>query len=921
MDRHTIVRPLTVAFILIASLTFVTSGLRAQRRNAAPATAPTIPSPQSVFGFSPGDDRTIIDWKQITEYFARLDKASDRVQVETIGTTTLGRTMIAAFISAPENIRNLDKYKAIQARLADPRKVLGDAERDALIRDGKTVVAISCSIHSTEIVASQMSTVLAYNLASANDPDTLAILHNTILILIPSPNPDGVDIVTNWYRKTFGTPTEGREPPELYHHYAGHDDNRDWFMLDLKETKAITRLFWKEWFPEIVYDIHQQGSNGSRFFVPPFYDPPNPHIDALLLRQVGLIGNKMAADVTAAGFKGILTNALYDTWWHGGFRTAPYFHNSVGILTEASSARLMTPSTVTREQLARSSTRGMASALEATTNFPNPWPGGTWHPRDIMQMELIACHAVLSLASNYRPDYLRNFYELGKANLAPPASTDTIAYLIPAGQGHDENIAKMIGTLVEQGVEVYRLDHELHGTTGEVVLKKSPNGAPGIVIAGQSPPAEIPAGSYIIFLNQPYRQNVLALFEPQVYPNRTTATGEAERPYDVAGWTLPMQMGVETAVVRQPVGADQRAGLRLLERFTPPPGGVQGSGSVFVISHKTNASFKAINEILSAGGKVGFTEEKSALSSGSESQQSGNMIVSGIDRDRMNEIARKNSVIAQALAKAPEGVISTSKPRVGLYRAWVPVIDEGWTRWILENYGFAPATLRNGDVQAGHLSERFDAIILPDSSPRVILEGFAPGTIPGEYAGGLGEAGVESLREFTRRGGTLITFNNASLMAIESLGLPVANVLDGLKNDQFFCSGSLLNVELRDLNHPALWGMPQDPIVMFERGPAFEPKSGFQGVVLATYPKDRNPLASGYLLHPERIQGKAAALEVFYGRGRVYLFGFRPQWRGQSHGAYKLIFNAIYDSPSLARPTFLQKPPEQKPPDQAISQP
>src|SRR5437588_1984990 len=289
----------------------------AQRRRVEPATA-VVPSPRAVLGFNPGDDRTAADWKQITDYFARLAKASDRVQLQTIGTSTLGRTMIAAFISAPENIRNLDKYKSIQARLADPRKVRGDAERQQLIADGKTVVVISCSIHSTEIVASQMAPQLAYNLATANDVDTLSILRNTILILIPSPNPDGVDTVANWYRKTLGTPDEGREPPELYHHYAGHDDNRDWFMLDLKETKAVTHLFWQEWFPEIVYDIHQQGSNGSRFFVPPFYDPPNPHIAPLLLREVGLIGHKMAADVTAAGFKGILTNALYDTWWHGG---------------------------------------------------------------------------------------------------------------------------------------------------------------------------------------------------------------------------------------------------------------------------------------------------------------------------------------------------------------------------------------------------------------------------------------------------------------------------------------------------------------------------------------------------------------------------------------------------------------------------
>src|SRR5262249_1518237 len=258
---------ISVCSILLIACASVFFNSYAQRRVA---TTTSIPSPQSVLGFNPGDDRTIADWKQIRDYFTRLDSASDRVQVQSIGTSTLGRTMIAAFISAPENIRTLEKYKSIQAKLADPRKVVSDSERDQLIRDGKTVVVISCSIHSTEIVASQMSMQLAYRLATGNDDDTLAILRNTILILIPSPNPDGVDIVANYYRKTLGTPSEGRDPPELYHYYAGHDDNRDWFMLDLRETKNLTRLLWKEWFPEIVYDVHQQGSNGSRFFVPPF---------------------------------------------------------------------------------------------------------------------------------------------------------------------------------------------------------------------------------------------------------------------------------------------------------------------------------------------------------------------------------------------------------------------------------------------------------------------------------------------------------------------------------------------------------------------------------------------------------------------------------------------------------------------------
>jgi hypothetical protein len=368
-----------------------------------------------------------------------------------------------------------------------------------------------------------------------------------------------------------------------------------------------------------------------------------------------------------------------------------------------------------------------------------------------------------------------------------------------------------------------------------------------------------------------------------------------------------MQMGVETAVVSEPLSDSQRAALKRIDHVTPLEAKIEGTGSLYVLSHQPNASFAAVNEILSKGGQVSFSKTEIATSQGPEA---GAMIVSGLDRERMNDIARKNSVNALAIAKAPQDAITTKKPRVGLYRSWTGNIDEGWTRWILENYGFAPVTLRNGDIQAGHLRDRLDAIIIPDAGARQIMNGFAPGTISGEYAGGVGEAGAEALRVFVRAGGTLIGFNNASLMAIQSLGLPVSNILEGLNDDQFYCSGSLLRVELRDVNHPSVWGMPREPIVMFERGPVFETKSGFRGTILASYPKERNPLASGYLLHPERIQGKVAALEVFYGDGRVYLFGFRPQWRGQSHGTYKFVFNAIYDSPSASKPTAYQRPVE-----------
>lgn len=831
-----------IAFIVAGIFVFASTA-RAQRPRTAVTNA-AIPSPQSVLGFTPGDDRTIADWKQITDYFARLDTASGRVQVQTIGRSTLGRSLVVAFISAPENIRSLEKYKAIQRRLADPRLNPSDGQIDfgaALASEGKTVVVISCSIHSTEIVASQMSMQLAYEMASANDSNTLSILRNTILILIPSPNPDGIDIVANWYRKTLSTSAEGVAPPELYHHYAGHDDNRDWFMLNLKETKAVTRLLWKEWFPQIIYDVHQQGANGSRFFVPPFHDPPNPHISPLQLRQVGLIGHKMAADITAAGFRGILTNALYDTWWHGGFRTAPYYHNSIGILTEAASARLMTPGNTTREQLARSTTRGMRSAMEVTTNFPNPWPGGVWRPRDIMQMELIASRSVLSLAANFRAEYLRNFYELGKANLASIPDGEPIGYLITAGQGRDENVAKMIGALVEQGVEVYRLDRELHARHGEQVIKRlSPitlgrtTSTPlGLALVVSDPNMhEVPAGSYIIFLDQPYRKNVLALFEPQVYPDRITPAGEAERPYDVAGWTLPMQMGLEAPVV-----------LALREPAT----------------ERKLTLIKSENDVRRDLGLALWTSDKSPIA---------NPVKPGI--------------------------------RIGIYQGPRGNMDEGWTRFVFDAFNVPFQSLRDSVVNGENLRAGFDAIVLPAERERPPADG--GDAAPAEPQSGISSKGYVSLARFVDDGGTLICFDGSCGPLIRQWKLPLRNVLEGLRSSEFYCPGSVLRASV-DTSHAVARAMPKDVDVYFVNSSAFEitnpprgdldaPSGPRRVRVIARYAKE-SVLRSGWLLGEDKIKDRVALAEVEMGKGRIIVFGFRPQHRGQTWGTFPFIWNAI----------------------------
>jgi hypothetical protein len=827
MIRHpfTLVVRSVLALIVLSALSRAT--LRAEGAAAAspaPQQRSAVPSPRSVLGFTPGDDRTIADWKQISGYFAQLDRASDRVSVQTIGETTLKRPFVVAFISAPENIRNLAKLKEIQRKLADPRLVQTEAERDRLLRDGKTFVAISCSIHSNEIVASQMSMQLAFELAAADDEETRETLQNTVLLLIPSANPDGIDIVADWYRKSLGTPYEGTEPPELYHHYAGHDDNRDWFMMNLRETKLVTRLFWKEWFPQIVYDIHQQGRDGSRFFIPPFYDPPNPNIAPVLLRQVGLLGHKIAADLQAADFKGVITNAAYDTWWHGGFRTAPYYHNSVGILSEAASAKLMTPNVVTREQLLKANSRGMPTALSAATNFPDPWPGGLWRPRDIMNMEMVASRSVLSMAAKYRAEYLRNFYQLGRQSVdSKGAPGEILAYLIPAGQGNDEAIAKMAGALTEQGVEVHRLEQELHGVTATQMLTTSAGKRRVELINPSAHPEEIPAGSYIVFLNQPYRANVKALFELQVYPDRLTPQGEAERPYDVAGWTLPMQMGVETKVVTRLSESNDERRLTLI-------------------------------------------------------------------RDEAE--VRRDFGLAQRLG----GVSPIPNPlrvprKLGVYKGWVDSMDEGWTRYVFDTFNVPYESVRDAGVRRGNLRDRYDVIVLPSQRMKDIVEGNAPRTYPAELTGGITGAGVENLRRFVEEGGTLICFGASTELAIKRFSLPLRNVLEDLKSNVFYGPGSILGLEV-DTAHPIARGLPRNANAYFINSAAFEVTDPQRVRVVARYASD-NPLRSGWLLGEDRIKGKVALAEVTLGRGRIILFGFRPQHRGQTWGTFPFIFNSI----------------------------
>jgi hypothetical protein len=518
--------------------------------------------------------------------------------------------------------------------------------------------------------------------------------------------------------------------------------------------------------------------------------------------------------------------------------------------------------------------------------YTTPWQGGWWRLKDAVDYMVASSMSVLDTAARYRETLLYNRYQAARDNIRRFEQGPPFAYVIPSVQTDAAEGQLLAHIMQENGIEIRESQAGFHAND-----------------------RDYPAGSWVILMNQPYTSMAKELFEVQRYPAAlfTESQKPLDLPYDVTGWTLPMQMGVRVDPITDPITDEQIAHLKVVTDLDAPPAEVQGSGATFVLSHQSNSSFKVINDVLAAGGSVGFAQDEMKTPEGMEK---GAVVVSGVSRASVGDLSRKYAISAIAADKAPEHMIAVHKARVGLYRPWDASIDEGWTRWILEQYGYSPISLYNADMRSGGLRDRVDVIILPDMRRQQLLEGFREGIVPGQYAGGIGDEGIDNLREFVRRGGTLVAFNQTAATLVPLLSLPVTNVLDGVKSDKFFCSGALLRVELGAADRPVTWGLPSEPIVMFEQGPAFTTQAGFHGAVLARYPKDSDPLESGLLLHPEAIENKVAALEVPYGSGRIFLYGFKPQWRGQSHGTYKFFLNALYkyDQPPFAKP----EPAEQK---------
>ncbi len=785
---------------------------------AAALLAAAPPAPDAFFGHRMGADKSTLEWSRVVDYYKQVDAASDRVQVVEFGKSTEGRPLIAAFVSAPGTLARLEHFRQIQERLADPRKTSAD-DAARLIAEGKTIVLITCSVHATEVASSHTAVEYLYRLATSNEPAIRSILDNTIVILAPSINPDGLDLVGAWYRKTLGTPYEGTSPPELYQKYVGHDNNRDWYIFSQAETRAIVTQLHNRWRPQIVYDLHQMGATAARIWVPPFMDPIDPNVDPLIIQQANLLGTAMAADLTASGRQGVAVNAMYDFWTPA--RHYQSYHGGIRILTESASVRIATPVTLKPDQLSTSSLG--YSARERAWNHIEPWQGGEWHLRDIVDDQMVAIQSLLTTAASRREAFLRNFHRM----LARASSrTSPSAFVLPASQVDPGAARKLLETLAFGDVEVERA-------------------AEAFTAQGKS----YPAGSYVIRMTQPFSAFAKTLLEKQDYPDlRMYPGGPPKRPYDVTAQTLPLLMGVEVDQIDTELAARTSPARGFV--FTPP------DSAPNTLPASDSTSWREVNAAWKAG----------------------------------RAVFRHPATGAFSLGRQLPGFQALRKPRLGLYLSFVPSMDEGWTRWILEQFGWEYSRPSNARIRQGKLRDEFDVIVFPDQSAAQIQNGYRQGSMPAEYLGGLGPEGAAALKEFAEVGGSLVFLNDSSVYAIQQLGVPVRNGLSGVSSRDFYCPGSLLNVRSEAPSKLTL-GLPREFAVWTESSPVFEPSApGVRSVARYT---DSSVLASGWLLGEKHIAGKVALVDVPIGQGHAILFGFRPQYRAQSYLTLKLLFNAF----------------------------
>jgi hypothetical protein len=843
----------------------------------------TIPDPETFFGHRPGEDYKLIRWEKILEYFDILAKGSDRIIVQDLGETTMGNPFILAVFSSPENLSRLETYKDIAKKLAKGR--ISEDEAQSLATKGKTIALVTCSMHASECGPTQMSPELGYVLATDDSQQIQNILDDVIFLLVPSWNPDGNILTTDWYRQNVGTPYETAPMPWLYHYYVGHDNNRDAFMHNLIETRYVNDILYHDWFPQIFMDMHHMGNSSARLFLSPLYDPRHHSLDPLLTREIELTGAYMRTVLEEQGKIAVMHYALWNHWRMSAIHTCALWHNVTTILFEAASTPMATPIFQRAEDLAPPNRGGLGTQGNTQTiNYPSPWPGGWWRLRDIVEYAYWSVIGFLEAGAKHRDKYLLNMYRMARNSVEKGKNQAPYAYVIPQIQKGPNTVAKMINILITGGLEIHQATEPF-----------------------QAQNMEYQEGTYVALMSQAYRPYLIDLMGPQIYPDRRQYEGgPPESTFDLTGWTLPYQMGVEAVLVDLPF----EAVLEPVRKAEPPAGRVEGSGESFLLDHNVLDSYRAVNRLLKEGASVAWATE--SFTSGGIEYPSGTILVSGADiEEQVRSLAEEFDLRIQA-GTLPTKLLELRPLRLGLYKPWVANMDEGWTRLIFDNWEFPYSALHDAEIRSGSLKSNYDVIVLTNVSSSRIVRGHAEGRVPPQYAGGIGTEGLNALQQFVKDGGTLITLNASCLLPIEHFKIPLRDFSRSFESSEFFCPSAILEVDV-DNSHPIGYGMGKTANILSYDSPLFEflgadknAAEDNEGLftevkVLARYP-DSNPFKSGRLIGDHILHNKPVLVEVGYGEGRMILFGFRPQNRAQTHGTFMLFFNSLYYGAAKANP-------------------
>ena len=842
-----------------------------------------VTSPETFFGFQLGCDRKIAAWDKIVAYLQLLEQESDCLQVIDMGPSTEGNPFLLAFISSPQNLANLARLQAVNAEISDARG-LSEELAKALISEGKVVLCQSMGLHATEIGSTQMASELTYDLITRTDAETQRILDNVIFLMFPCLNPDGLIMTTDWYNKYFDTEYEGCNLPWLYHKYAGHDNNRDAFMLNLVESQYVARILFQEWHPQVFQDHHEMGSYGARLYVAPYSEPIHPHADPLVWREISWYGAHMAYRLEEAGKTGILNAAQFPAWGHLGFHWMGNYHNIASILTESAHTKLATPLYIHKGQL-----QSQGDPLRAfphykpQTNFPHPWLGGWWRLRDIVEQQKIAAWSLLDLAARHKDTVLSNAYLKAKRQTARGATGTPSAYLIRPIQHDALTVVDLINKLLAQGIDIQKATQAF--TANDSTYS---------------------AGTYAIFLNQPKMAVIKTLLGQTFFPDDAwtrTPDGTPNRPYDTATDTVAEFMGVKVEPVNTLACDD--AIFALLTTPEQPTGRLVGESEFgYIFDGRLNESFRFVNQLLARDLQVIRVDE--TIEVGDTQFPPGAFVAPAESKEVLEGFTSDSGITFYTLEQELSGRWhEVQKLRVGMYQRYHGGnMDEGWTRLVLEQFGFPYQTLKDDDITGGDLSQQLDVFILPsDTTDRIVGKSEKDEAdedeskefnVPPAYRSGIGTEGVKAIKQFVEGGGTLLALNEACEFAIEKLDLQVRNTLKGKSSKAFFCPGSTLKATV-NTNHPLGYGMPDETLILFWDSPAFEiqhSRFSERYELIVQYP-EKAILQSGWLVGEDQLSEQAAMVSAQYGAGRVILFGFRPQFRAQTRGTFKLFFNAL----------------------------